>query len=104
MSKMSETETAEILLQMGRKGYLKEATEAQLRQIWVMSLDQNKDQEEFAPDSQMATDEASYRADLFQQVTEMLREQEITTERLEAIAQAGVPWVNPEFVLEHDPM
>ena len=52
----------------------------------------------------MAADEASYRADLFQEVTTMLREEKVTTARLREIAEAGAMLVEPEFVMGHDPM
>ncbi len=104
MSKLSETETAETLLEMGRKELLRKAPQKLLTQAWIQAHDQMMETEEYAPDTQMAADEATYRADLFQEVTEMLREQEITTARLREIAEAGVPWIEREFVMEHDPM
>lgn len=104
MSKLSETETAETLLMMGRKGLLKKAPQKLLTQMWIQAQEGTLNPEDFPPDSQMAADEASYRADLFQQVTEMLKEEGITTERLQEIAKAGGPWLEPEFVMEHDPM
>ena len=103
MSKLSETETAETLLMMGRKGLL-HAPAKVLTLLWIQAQEGELSPEEFAPDSQMAADEATYRADLFQEVTEMLREEKITTERLREIAEAGVPWLEREFVMEHDPM
>ena len=103
MSKLSETETAEALLMMGRKGLL-HAPAKILNLAWWMAAEGETDLKEFAPDSQMATDEASYRADLFQEVTSMLREEKVTTERLREIAEAGAMLVEPEFVMGHDPM
>ena len=104
MSKLSETETAEALLVMAQKNLLKNAPARILTQAWIQAQEGTLMQEEYAPDSQMAADEATYRADLFQQVTEMLREEGITTERLREIAKAGGMLIEPEFVMEHDPM
>jgi hypothetical protein len=102
MSKLSETETAEVLLMLGRKNLLQAPAKA-LTQLWIQAQEGTLPPEEFSPDSQMAADEATYRADLFQAVTEMLSEQEITTARLREIAEAGVPWIEREFVMQHDP-
>ena len=104
MSKLSETETAETLLMLGRKGLLQKAPAKLLTQAWMQAQEETAEPEEFAPDSQMSQESATYRAELFQEVTEMLRDQEITTARLREIAEAGVPWIEREFVMEHDPM
>ena len=102
MSKLSETETAETLLMMGRKGLLQAPVKA-LQAVWWQAFEGEADLKEFAPDSQMAEDEATYRADLFQEVTTMLREEKVTTERLREIAEAGGMKIEPEFVMQHDP-
>ena len=101
--KLSETETAEALLQMGRKGLLKNAPVKILAEAWWQAFEGASLPEEYAPDTQMSADEATYRADLFQEVTDMLREEGITTKRLQEIADAGGMKIEPEFVMEHDP-
>jgi hypothetical protein len=102
MSKLSETQTAEALLVMGEKGIL-HAPIKMLNLAWWVAYEGESNQREMAPDSQESADEATYRADLFQRVTEMLRDQNVTTERLREIAGAAPTIVEPEFVMEHDP-
>ncbi len=99
MTQLNNLETAEVLIRMGQKNLLAKAPDEMIYQMMEEALDQKMELEQIQPDSQEAEDAAAASADLLQEAEEVLKEQQISRERLEQIAEAAFPLVEKRVIL-----
>lgn len=99
MMQLNNLEAAEVLIRMGQKNLLEKAPDNLIYRVFEEALDQKREAEQFPPESQMAEDAATASADLLQEAEEMLKDQQISRERLEQIAEAAFPTVEKRVIL-----
>jgi CO/xanthine dehydrogenase FAD-binding subunit len=99
MTQLNNLETAELLIRMGLKNHLASASDKLIYRMAEEALAQKMEAEQVPPESQMAEDAAAASADLIQEAEEMLKDQQISRERLKEIAEAAFPLVERQVVM-----
>jgi hypothetical protein len=91
MTQLNNLEVAELLIRLGQKNQLATASDDLIYEMFEEAWEQKREAEQFPSESQMAEDAAAASADLIQEAEEMLKDQQISRERLEQIAEAAFP-------------
>ena len=99
MMQLNNLETAELLIRLGQKNRLATAPDKLIYRMFEEALDQKREAEQVAPESQMAEEAATASADLLREAEEILKDQQISRERLEQIAEAAFPLAEKRVVM-----